>query len=165
MSELLVPGVHFPFRDTLCLLTRAVRCAGPWPGLGRTDLGSAASPRIAPLGGQGLAEPLTPGLLPKGGEGRVNWKLQPSPQGGAGRANSKLQPSPLCGRGRCGEAVLPIAPGEGDRQYVSELTKASTKSNEPKGLKMLAINKIAHERQKNKPKLVISHDINHLQRF
>ncbi len=56
------------------------------------------------------------------------------------------------GRGSAGavwvEAVLPVAPGEGSRQYRSELTKASAKSNEPKGLKVLVINKIAHKTEK-----------------
>ncbi len=80
----------------LCLLARAVGCAGAWPGLGRGDLG----------------------------------------------VSSKLQPSPLCGRGGR------VAPGEGGRQYVSELTKASIKPNEPKRLKTLVINEIAREAEK-----------------
>ncbi len=44
--------------------------------------------------------------------------------------------------------MLPIAPGEGGRQFVTELTKASTKQNEPKRLKTLAINELAHEVEK-----------------
>ncbi len=47
-----------------------------------------------------------------------------------------------------GEAVLPIAPGAGSRQYVTELTKASAKSNEPKGLNVLVINELAREAEK-----------------
>ncbi len=44
--------------------------------------------------------------------------------------------------------MFPIAPGEGDRQYVSELRKASTKANEPKALKMLVINEIGGKAEK-----------------
>ncbi len=93
----------------------------------------ALLPHESPMDGQGLAEPPHP---------------RPSPQGGEGRVSSKLQPSPLCGRGWRGEAVLPIAPGEGGRQCVSELAKASTKPNKPKRLNMPAVNEIAREAEK-----------------
>ncbi len=124
-------AIRFPLR--LLFAFRPVR----YPALerGQSSVGAiwgALLPHASPLGGQALAEPLP----------------QPFPQGGEGRANSKLQPSPLCGRGWRGEAVLPIAPGEGGRQYVTELTKASAKSNEPKRLKTLVINNIAHEAEK-----------------
>ncbi len=46
------------------------------------------------------------------------------------------------------EALLPIAPGEGGCEYVTELTKASAKPNKPKRLKMLVINKIARKAEK-----------------
>ncbi len=84
----------------------------------RIPLAFLPAPHAAPGRGQGLAEPPHP------------------------------RPSRLCGRGRHGEAVLPIAPGEGGRQYVSGLKKASARPNEPKRLKTLVINKIARKAEK-----------------
>ncbi len=127
-----MPAVRFRLRIAFALRPGQYAVRDRGQGLAGA-IWEALLPHASPLGGQGLAEPP---------------HARPSLQGGEGRVSSKLQPSPLCGRGRRGQAVLAIAPGEGGRQYVSELTKASPKRNEPKRIKTLVINELAHEAEK-----------------
>ncbi len=103
---------------------------------GQGSVGSiweAPLPHASPLGGQGLAEPPHP---------------RPSPQGGEGRVSSELQPSPLAGEGGAGKQCFPSRRVRGVVNTVAELTKASTKPNEPKRLKTLVINELPHGAEK-----------------